>query len=256
MVDVQCCFCGKMFRTYPSFIKQGKKFCSQLCRRTMFAKPSFICLVCHESFVPIGTTNNVKYCSKKCCGKARMNKTPQEQFAEIMGKEPPDNDTCWPWKGSTYPNGYGYITYDKRHVLAHRVSFSIFNDNQINEKLGVLHKCINSRDCVNPHHLYQGTDADNARDKVEQGRQAKGAMLPHTKLSDEKILTIQQLLKWGVKRKTIAEIFKVTPGYIGELHTGRKRNAKPPTLPSSPISPEIGPNPTPSPHISPAFPQE
>jgi DNA invertase Pin-like site-specific DNA recombinase len=51
--------------------------------------------------------------------------------------------------------------------------------------LFVLHKC-DVRSCVNPHHLYLGTHAQNGRDKMNRGRCAymKGSANPRAKLTE------------------------------------------------------------------------
>lgn len=50
----------------------------------------------------------------------------------------------------------------------------------------ILHECDNPR-CVNPLHLFEGTDKDNSDDKVKKGRQAKwkkhGMLISKAKLA-------------------------------------------------------------------------
>ncbi len=57
--------------------------------------------------------------------------------------------------------------------LAHRVSWEIHFGPESIEGMQVLHHC-DTPACVRPSHLFLGTEADNARDKVEKGRQAEG----------------------------------------------------------------------------------
>jgi hypothetical protein len=78
---------------------------------------------------------------------------------------------CWEWIGAT-TEGYGMIRFNYENFYAHRISWIIKNG-EIPNNLLVLHECDN-RLCVNPKHLFLGTVADNMRDKVEKGRQAKG----------------------------------------------------------------------------------
>lgn len=67
------------------------------------------------------------------------------------------------------PNGYGTIllSNDKKS-LVHRVAWSLFKG-PIPEDLHVLHKC-DVRNCVNPYHLFLGTNLDNIHDRIAKGR--------------------------------------------------------------------------------------
>jgi len=89
---------------------------------------------------------------------------------------PEPNSGCWLWLGAPTKkkNGYGvvcggtakYGTY--WHVPAHRYSYMVFRG-PIPEGMCVLHKCDNGL-CVNPDHLWIGTQKDNMHDCVRKGR--------------------------------------------------------------------------------------
>ncbi len=81
--------------------------------------------------------------------------------------------TCWLWTKSTNSAGYGVIkVYKGNMILSHRLSYEI-NTGEIPPGKHVLHRCDNPL-CVNPKHLFLGSDDDNAKDKVSKGRQMKG----------------------------------------------------------------------------------
>lgn len=120
---------------------------------------------------------------------------------------------CWDWLRSKDKNGYGYIKDEGKTTKAHRVSYKIHNG-RIPKEQCVLHKCDNPS-CVNPEHLFLGTFADNARDKVEKGRQYRGFTRDHHgERNGRSILTVKDVLwiRANYKRgmsKLLAEKFGV-----------------------------------------------
>jgi hypothetical protein len=90
------------------------------------------------------------------------------------------DDECWNWTAGR--NRWGYGKFSPRtpgHMGAHRFS-AMLHFGMFDLRLLVLHHCDNPA-CVNPAHLYLGTDADNARDKRVRGRsrnQWTGKLVP------------------------------------------------------------------------------
>ena len=81
---------------------------------------------------------------------------------------------CWLWNGHKDADGYGLAFHAKR--LAHRVSYEEFVS-PIPKGLNVLHRC-DVRCCVNPEHLFLGTQQDNMKDMYSKGRQNLCGLIP------------------------------------------------------------------------------
>ena len=101
---------------------------------------------------------------------------------------------CWYWLGGKQGDGYGVIRVGKKCCLAHRVSMHLFNDFDLDSKLYVCHHCDNTT-CVNPEHLYTGTQLDNMRDMYKRGRAKIGEHHPKNKLKESDVLWMRE--HWG-----------------------------------------------------------
>jgi len=153
--------------------------------------------------------------------------TVEERFWEkvIVGEE----EICWEWiAGQRGGYGYGGFYYGGKTLNAHRASWLI-NCGDIPEGLQVLHTCDNAT-CVNPSHLYLGTNYDNIQDRVKRGRSADrhGENHPFSRLKLKDIMEIRALAKDGdITTTAIAKKFGISIGHASDIINGKKwRKAK------------------------------
>jgi hypothetical protein len=112
---------------------------------------------------------------------------------------------CWEWQGTISKNGYGKTTDKCKHVMTHRLSYEIFKG-PIEEGKNVCHNCDN-RKCINPEHLWLGTDSENMQDAKNKKRLKE---CTHKKFNEMEVNYIRHELKKGLKMKTLADFFKVS----------------------------------------------
>lgn len=130
---------------------------------------------------------------------------------------------CWLWMGELMPNGYGRIAYAQHREGAHRFAYRRFVCDP--GKLMVLHKC-DVPSCVNPDHLFAGTQADNMKDKAAKRRTADrfGEKHPLCRLTDEQVAAIHADWDNGKRQLEIAEKFGVTQSHVSRLLSGQVRS--------------------------------
>lgn len=127
--------------------------------------------------------------------------------------------------------GYGRFEIDDKSYYAHRAIFKLANPRSrirlqapksAKASGFIRHTCDNPR-CCNPAHLLVGTHADNARDKVERGRQVHWTSTgsPRAKLSAEDVFWIRIHRKYGVTRKALALLYDVSVQTIKGCTLGR-----------------------------------
>ncbi len=118
-------------------------------------------------------------------------KTVKERFEE---KYTVCNNTgCWNWHGALMGSGYGNIMNENGKLEgAHRLSYRL-NKGDIGASF-VLHECDNPL-CVNPDHLFLGSQKDNLADMTNKGRRRsnspKGSKHVHSKLVEKEVLEIR-----------------------------------------------------------------
>lgn len=135
---------------------------------------------------------------------------------------------CWEWIGAIKNNGYGVFTMkdgdDWKNFYAHRISWNI-NFGEIPRGLLVCHFCDN-RKCVNPRHLFIGTEKDNSQDAARKGRccmQAHPEKRPigekngGCKITEALVPTIRELRKEGYLIRELVQEFDLSKSQIKRI---------------------------------------
>ena len=125
---------------------------------------------------------------------------------------------CWNWMGYVQTAGYGSLWINRKNVLAHRFSFKLHHG-KLPRGLLVCHRCDNTV-CVNPSHLFAGTDKDNSLDKHAKGRHG-----PRTRrLMPEHKASIIAGLRRGETHKSLSSRFDFGMRTIGRIATEARRS--------------------------------
>ncbi len=147
---------------------------------------------------------------------------------------------CWEWTGYVNPQGYGCLIIKGRSIRAHRAAYVAANG-QITDGRQVNHHCDNRR-CVNPSHLYLGTQSQNIRDAISRNRLyvpdgGRGSSHSQAALTAEQANDIARLYatgkytqadlgaRFGICQARVSQIVRGASGYDVEVVTraGRGR---------------------------------
>lgn len=115
--------------------------------------------------------------------------------------------------------GYGRITWKGRVIGAHRMAWMIANRQRVPKGLSVCHHC-DAPACIEPTHLFLGTQTDNIMDMVQKGRNASnvGEKNPRARLTAEKAAEIRRRYANGKEGvKILASRFKTTGATIKHI---------------------------------------
>lgn len=175
--------------------------------------------------MPIGMVHHT--CGVKDCCNPRHLTTENTSDAERLFRYTNVRgiDECWEWTGFRNRKGYGQCKSAGQPTIgAHRLSW-IVHHGPIPEGMCVCHKCDNPP-CVNPHHLFLGTIADNTADMMRKGRHRisprYGTDNPRCKLSDDQIREIYYE-RHGDSPSSLAAEFGVSQSLISIIRNHRYR---------------------------------
>ena len=142
-----------------------------------------------------------------------------EQFVERFESrfEPVTESGCWIWMAGYRGDDYrGYACHEKKHDLAYRWAYRIYKG-EIPLGMQINHRC-NVPSCVNPDHLYAGTQAQNIGDCIKSGRRAIGSKHGMAKLSESQAADIKN--NPTMPRKVLADRHGVSVQTIKKIRAG------------------------------------
>lgn len=166
----------------------------------MHYEKQVICINCGKKFnrKNIG----VKWCSEEC---------------RLLSKIEKKENGCWEWQRFKTYQGYGWSAIKEKTMSAHRHSYIIFKG-EIPEDKFVCHKCDNPG-CINPDHLFLGTQKENMLDKSRKKRcqNTKGSLHPLSRFNENDIVKMKKLYKKGLSQTKIAKIYKCDQSHISRI---------------------------------------
>lgn len=145
--------------------------------------------------------------------------TVKEHFEERFKEDV--SSGCWNWTAGKDKDGYGAFKLDGRQQKAHRFAYQMYVG-EIPSGLCICHKCDNPA-CVNPDHLFPGTQADNMHDRDNKGRwknnwpDNSGEKCAAAKLTEDDVGTIRTMYANGAQQVDLAKQFGVCPRTICDI---------------------------------------
>jgi hypothetical protein len=176
-----------------------------------------------------------------------------EAVRRLMARVEKKKNGCWIWTGAKIKTGYGELQFRRMcqaPVMVHRLSWALFHGD-VQKSQQVLHKC-DTPACVNPEHLFLGTQTDNNHDRHRKGRTAsgdrngsrthpernsfvrnggsglRGEDSPTAKLTDKQVSRIRRMMKrrtFGLQHR-IAVMMGVTDTTIWRIANGLQRKER------------------------------
>lgn len=156
------------------------------------SRPEQTCPRCHKKFVPANSWKRT-FCSHSCAAFARNAERARQDEERFWGKVDKRGPAeCWPWLGACGPHKRGQFWINKKLKKASHFSWKAEHGEWPPRGMNVLHKCDNPN-CVNPSHLFLGTQMDNVRDMIskKRGRSPHGRSCHSSRLTETEVLSIR-----------------------------------------------------------------
>lgn len=125
---------------------------------------------------------------------------------------------CWVFAGALNSSGYPSVGVGDKIVGGHRLAFETAYG-PVPPGMCVCHRCDN-RACVNPDHLFLGSNAENMADMRAKRRQAGWSKKSSRKLTPEQVNEIRAVGRGNLNE--LAERFGVSTQTVWAIQAGRK----------------------------------
>lgn len=130
-----------------------------------------------------------------------------------------DPNQCWNFQGTCNRGGYGIIKLNQKRFFAHRYSFEV-HFGIFDYNLKVCHKCDNTK-CVNPFHLFLGTQQDNLADMCIKKRNQRHEKHHRARLTMDQARAIRQMCKdTSLSHSEIGHFFNIGREAVSKIHQG------------------------------------
>jgi hypothetical protein len=160
-----------------------------------------------------------KYCSKQCFS-SEIKHDIADQLRVFESSYQVDNKTgCWIWMKSRCEKGYGMFRLFGRGIRAHRAGWYFHNQEMIPDGVIACHKCDNPP-CVNPGHIFLGSQQDNMDDMRKKGRarHLKGGENKNAVLTERQVMGI---LQSDIPATKLAPVLDVCESTIRAIRQGK-----------------------------------
>jgi len=171
------------------------------------------CARCNAEFKTYSPSQ--KFCSLRC----RSTPLSERFWSKVLMAE---RSVCWLWQGGTKSdNGRPIFWIRGRQEQANRVAWKLAYG-PIEDGLQVQHVCDNGK-CVNPYHLYLGTQSQNMRDRFSRHPETatRGEKHGNARLTWDEVRSIRRMYARGNSQQRLAGWFGVSRSTIEGIIIGR-----------------------------------